>query len=130
MLLFLSRKGFETKLILRLFPRTEDILAGVGLSKSDLYRDKQPSTFTHPTIDVVSLAYARRIPWEFLHTLGLADGYNYRGRHVVKIPYHLPDGAEHTKIKVRKGLLGPPEKFTTLSCQSASDVGSLSNTQL
>jgi hypothetical protein len=84
----------------------EDILAGVKLSNGDLYRFKRPSTFTLPAIDIVSLAHARRIHWQFLYSLGLSDEYKYHGRRCVRIPYHLPHGEEHTKIKVRKTIDG------------------------
>lgn len=84
----------------------DDVLAQIGLTHSDLHRDKRPPSFTHPTLDVVSLAQARRIHWKFLYELGLSDEYHYRGRRYVKVPYHNLDGAEHTKIKVRKAISG------------------------
>jgi hypothetical protein len=84
----------------------DDILAMIGLSRGDLSRDKHTSSLTHHTLDVVSLAQARRIPWEFLYQLGLSDDYHYKGRRYVKVPYRQMDGTEHTKIRIRKAIDG------------------------
>ena len=83
-----------------------DILAMIGLNERELFLSKRPSTKVYPPIDVVSLAYARRIHWKFLHNLGITDGYKYHGRSVVRIPYHLANGTEHTKMKVRTAIDG------------------------
>ena len=87
--------------------RSEDeILSMRGLDCSDI---SPQGTYPGPTkdsLDLLDLAIAKCIHPHFLENLGLYSGYLYRGRHYVKIPYHLADGSEHTKVKVRKAVDG------------------------
>ena len=87
--------------------RSEDeILSMRGLNRSDV---SPQGTYPGPTkdsLDLLDLSIAKCIHPHFLENLGLQSGYLYRGRHYVKIPYHIADGSEHTKVKVRKAVDG------------------------
>ena len=88
--------------------RSEDeILAMGGLKRSDISLNGH--TYPGPTkdsLDVLDLAIAKCIHPHMLENFGLQSGYLYRGRHYVKVAYHLADGTEHTKVKVRKAIDG------------------------
>ena len=84
----------------------QEILAMIGLQVADIYPRGYKTVHVRAKIDVLELAHAKCIPWQFLHNLGLQSDYQYKGRKCVKIPYFNADGTQHTKIKVRKAIEG------------------------
>ena len=87
--------------------RSEDeILAMGGLKRSDIHLKETYPGPTKDSLDALDLAIAKCIHPHMLESFGLQSGYLYRGRHYVKVAYHLADGTEHTKVKVRKAVEG------------------------
>lgn len=87
--------------------RTQDeILAMIGLKVADIYPRGYKTVKVRASLDVLELAHAKCIPWQFLFNLGLQSDYRYHGYSNVKIPYFLADGTQHTKNKVRKAIEG------------------------
>lgn len=84
----------------------EQILAMGGLSVADIYPKGYKTIKVRAKLDLLELSHARLIPWQFLFSLGLQDGYRYNGYSVVKVPYFNADGTQHTKIKIRKAIDG------------------------
>src|SRR6266487_925171 len=84
----------------------EEILVLRGLSLKDVSPIGYFKARVRDSLDLLELAQAKRIHWSFLASIGLEDGYRYHGYSYVKVPYYLPDGIQHTKIKVRKAIDG------------------------
>jgi len=87
----------------------EDILQMGGLTEKDVLGSGTSSytrEYTQDAIDVFQLSQAKRIHHSYLNEWGISDGYRYNGRPYVRIPYPLPDGTYHSKIKVRKAISG------------------------
>jgi hypothetical protein len=84
----------------------QEILAMGGLQIADMYPRGYKTVKVRAKLDVMELAHAKCIPWQFLLSLGLQSDYRYHGYSDVKIPYFNVDGTQHTKIRVRKAIEG------------------------
>ena len=68
--------------------RTRDeILSMGGLQVADIFPRGYKTVKVRARLDVLELAHAKCIPWQFLFDLGLQSDYRYRGYSNVKIPY-------------------------------------------
>ena len=104
---------------------TEAVVAAWGLSMSDLFESRnglaggnaarpgtngkemcghtpRDGTATLQRCTLQGYAEAKRLPVEYLETLGLRDA-KYQGSQAVRIPYHSPDGSE-TAVRFRLAL--------------------------
>lgn len=88
--------------------RTEDVVAALGLTMSDLYprdsRDDKPDRFDHSghpcrRITVDDLARDKGLPAEFLRTIGVEQGVGG-----VKITYKFQDGTLAPRQRWRRAL--------------------------
>ncbi len=89
------------------------ILEAAGLTWKDLSprNGYKPAYVSRPKLDLIELAADKMLHWKFLFQLGLDDEYSWHGSKVVKIPYYLESGEEHTKTRVRIGLSGNKGSF-------------------
>src|SRR5215475_2263243 len=83
-----------------------EILAMIGLQVADIYPRGYKTVKVRAKLDVLELAHAKCIPWQFLFNLGLKSDYRYHGYSDVGIPYFNADGTQHTRIRVRKAIEG------------------------
>src|SRR5579859_4740646 len=83
-----------------------EILSIGGLEVADIYPRGYKTVKVRARLDVLELAHAKCIPWQFLFNLGLQSDYRHHGYSNVKVPYFLADGSQHTKIRVRKATEG------------------------
>jgi hypothetical protein len=74
----------------------QEIVAMIGLKPADIFPRGYKTVHIRAKIDVLELAHAKCIPWQFLHNLGLQSDYRYKGRNYVKIPYFNADGTQHS----------------------------------
>jgi hypothetical protein len=88
----------------------EAIIAAMGLTERELsprgYRPAASSLVQRANFDLITLAYEKWLPWQFLFNLGLADDYPYQGQKVVRIPYKTLNGEIHPKVRIRRGPRG------------------------
>lgn len=89
----------------------EEILTMGGLQVADIYPKGYKTIHVRDKLDLLELSHARFIPWQFLFSCGLQDGYRHGGYNVVKVPYFHANGTQHTKIKVRKAVEGEYKHF-------------------
>jgi len=84
----------------------EAIIAAMGLTEGDVsprgYRPAALSLVQRANFDLITLAYEKLLPWQFLFNLGLSDDYPYQGHKVVRIPYKTLDGEIHPKVRIRR----------------------------
>lgn len=84
----------------------QEILTMGGLQVADIYPRGYKAVKVRARLDVLELAHAKCLPWQFLFSLGLQSEYRYHGYSNVKVPYFNADGSQHTKIRVRKAVEG------------------------
>lgn len=92
----------------------ETILSTAGLKPADLYprNGYKPQYKPRPKLDVVTLAFDKLIPWQYLfNEYGLEDGYKWHGQSCCRIPYYTETGELHTKARVRIKLSGNRGSF-------------------
>ncbi len=77
------------------------VVEAVGLTESDLYTDGKEHPAPKDVISLFDLAADKLIPPGFLASLDITDGYTPRAVH---IPYHLPDGKQYEKKRIRTAL--------------------------
>ena len=105
-------EGDEGQVLLKCFAgcSLEHIVAAMGLTVTDLFPASTPSSSTgqeagaaaqgRPSLSLLTLAQDKRLPWQFLFSLGVMD--NDTGG--VEIPYHLPDGTLAPRHRIRTAL--------------------------
>lgn len=91
--------------------RTAETILSMGqppLKLADLYpKGNFKPQYREKQFDLLTLAEYLKLDWQFLFNLGYRDGYTYKNRMgrrsvCVKIGgYYMPDGVEHSKVKVR-----------------------------
>lgn len=89
------------------------ILQGAGITEKDL-RPKggyRPIYSPRPKYELIDLAYAKRLPWQFLFNEGVSDGYKWHGMEVVRITYYDVQGEQYSKVRVRIGPSGNKDSF-------------------
>lgn len=88
----------------------DQILQAMGwaeedVTPSDALRRSAPHK-PQPTLDIVTLAADKLLPWQHLLNLGLTDEFNYNSKFVVRVPYYDARGKEYGKVRVRIGVRG------------------------
>ena len=91
--------GKDGRIILKCFAgcKYDDIVAALGIQKSDLYPASSRKKPTPITVD--TLAKDKKFPVEFLQELGVSNGANG-----VHIEYRLVDGAQTPRQRIRNAL--------------------------
>lgn len=100
----------------------EEILAAIGLERKDLYpkgargrgeagpQKKRENVETHGCT-LAAYAEAKRLPLDFLKSLGVGEIPNYNGHPAVRMPYLSPEG-EEVCVRFRVSLTGKPKVKT------------------
>ena len=125
-------EGDDGRVLLRCFAgcTAEAIVGALGLTLADLFPARtggsgagsprvNGATAHHPTgeaggLTLARYAEAKRLPVEFLRTLGLAD-FHYFGQPALRIPYPAADGQEgptRFRLALHKGEDGADNRFT------------------
>ena len=102
--------GEQGQVLLKCFAgcSLEHIVEALGLTILDLFPDGASTALQassngahHPALTLLDLAVEKQLPWKFLFHLGVMD-------HVsggVQIPYHLADGQEAPRYRIRTALV-------------------------
>ena len=87
------------------------ICNSLSIQETDLYtHGYKPRSEIH-NIDIISLAMAKGILPQLLTNWKVQEGYTWKTnngkswRNVLRIPYHNLDGSEHTRARIRTGLI-------------------------
>src|SRR5438552_836980 len=85
----------------------EHILTSLNLTEEDIQGKNGQRTRARAQahISLWDLAVNKNIDPRFLTSYGLTDGYKFQGKRVIRIPYYLENGKEHTLAHVRLNLI-------------------------
>jgi hypothetical protein len=85
----------------------EHILTSLNLTEDDIREKNGQRTRTRAQahISLWDLAVDKNIDPRLLTSYGLTDGYMLQGKQVIRIPYYLENGEEHTLAHVRFNLV-------------------------
>ncbi len=102
-------QGEQGQVLLKCFAgcSLERIVEAMGLTILDLFPDgatpaEQGSSngTHHNALTLLDLAVEKQLPWKFLFHLGVMD----HASGGVQIPYHLADGREAPRYRIRRGI--------------------------
>jgi AAA domain len=102
--------GEQGQVLLKCFAgcSLERIVEAMGLSISDLFPDGATTTGEsssngahHHALTLLDLSFVKQLPWKFLFNLGVMD-HTSGG---VQIPYHLANGQEAPRYRIRTALV-------------------------